>query len=409
MKRVISIGVALLALSACSHPKVEIVDFDTFHPTKVETAGVFMDDGSLNPDVHLMEDPNLPEDGADTKVARVDIATIARNMLSVVSSNNLIQISGTFSGHDVDGITSLKQSGKLVVPAEGPVKNLVLVSHYTIGANFEAPSETFPMEAILAAKGYAVCIADYIGYGVTADRIHPYMHTRSTAQSVVDMAVAVKPYLEAIGRKPESEEVILVGYSQGGSTTLAVMKSLQEQYPTEFPIKEVYAGGGPYDLAATFDFSMEVDKTGIPSAIPMIVQGVNDGEKLGLKMEDFFQGTLLENYKEWINSKRYTVAQINKRIGSNYLHDIMTEKGRDKTSKETALLYKALLKNSVLNFTPQAPIYMFHSREDQTVPFINAVQAENYFKLHDIRYNFGDYGIHSTGCIRFIILVYNTL
>ena len=36
----------------------------------------------------------------------------------------------------------------------------------------------------------------------------------------VDMALAVKPYLEHIGRKPESEEVILLGYSQGGSTIL---------------------------------------------------------------------------------------------------------------------------------------------------------------------------------------------
>ena len=407
MKRVLNIVGVLVMAVACQHPQIRIVDFDTFQVTDVKSADLFLEDGSLNPDVRLMEDPNLPEE--ETKVARVDVATVARNMLEVVNCNSLLHISGIFQGHDVDGITPLRQSGKLVLPAEGPVKNLILVSHYTIGANFEAPSETFPMEAMLAAKGYAVAIADYIGYGITVDRIHPYMHTRSTSQSVVDMALAVKPYLEHIGRAPESNEVILVGYSQGGSTTMAVMKMLQEQYPTEFPIKYVYAGGGPYDLAATYDVSMEMDKTGIPCAIPMIVQGVNDGEKLGLKMEDFFQGPLLDHYKEWINSKEYTVGQINKLIGSRYLHDIMTPKGRDKTSKEAAKLYRALLKNSTLNFSPQSPIYMFHSRQDQTVPFVNAIQAENYFKLSDIRYNFGDYGEHSVGCIRFIILVYNEL
>lgn len=407
MKRVLNIVGVLVMAVACQHPQIQIVDFDTFQVTDVKSADLFLEDGSLNPDVRLMEDPNLPEE--ETKVARVDVATVARNMLEVVNCNSLLHISGIFQGHDVDGITPLRQSGKLVLPAEGPVKNLILVSHYTIGANFEAPSETFPMEAMLAAKGYAVAIADYIGYGITVDRIHPYMHTRSTSQSVVDMALAVKPYLEHIGRAPESNEVILVGYSQGGSTTMAVMKMLQEQYPTEFPIKYVYAGGGPYDLAATYDVSMEMDKTGIPCAIPMIVQGVNDGEKLGLKMEDFFQGPLLDHYKEWINSKEYTVGQINKLIGSRYLHDIMTPKGRDKTSKEAAKLYRALLKNSTLNFSPQSPIYMFHSRQDQTVPFVNAIQAENYFKLSDIRYNFGDYGEHSVGCIRFIILVYNEL
>jgi len=407
MKRVLNIVGVLVMAVACQHPQIQIVDFDTFQVTDVKSADLFLEDGSLNPDVRLMEDPNLPEE--ETKVARVDVATVARNMLEVVNCNSLLHISGIFQGHDVDGITPLRQSGKLVLPAEGPVKNLILVSHYTIGANFEAPSETFPMEAMLAAKGYAVAIADYIGYGITVDRIHPYMHTRSTSQSVVDMALAVKPYLEHIGRAPESNEVILVGYSQGGSTTMAVMKMLQEQYPTKFPIKYVYAGGGPYDLAATYDVSMEMDKTGIPCAIPMIVQGVNDGEKLGLNMEDFFQGPLLDHYKEWINSKEYTVGQINKLIGSSYLHDIMTSKGRDKTSKEAAKLYRALLKNSTLNFSPQSPIYMFHSRQDQTVPFVNAIQAENYFKLSDVRYNFGDYGAHAIGCIRFIILVYNEL
>ena len=389
-------------------PEVIQVDFDTFQVTEVRKSVLFLDNGTLNPEVKLMEDPNLPDE-VPTKVARTDVATIARNMLDQVNSNNIIQYAGTFSGHDVDGVTPLKQSGKLLLPENGPIKNLVLVSHYTIGSNDEAPSMCFPMEGMVAAKGYAVVIADYIGYGVTADRIHPYMHTRSTSQSVVDMALAVKPFLEHIGRVPEEKEVILMGYSQGGSTTMAVMNMLQSDFRDVFPIKRVFAGGGPYDLAATFDYSMEEDKTGIPCAIPMIVQGVNDGESLGLNMQDFFKGSLLENYKEWINTKKYTVAEINKKIGSRYLHDIMTDLGRDKTSGETARLYKALLKNSVLNFRPEAPVYMFHSREDQTVPFINALQAENYYKLNNIRFNFGDYGQHAIGCIRFIILVYNML
>jgi len=404
MRRYLFIGL-LFAMAACHHPEVVDIDFDTFQVTNVKSADVFLSDGRLNPSVRLMEDDSADE----TKVARVDVATIARNMLGVVNSNRLLHYSGTYMGHDVDGVTPLRQSGKLLLPAKGPVKNIVLVSHFTIAADREAPSQCFPLEGMLAAKGYAVVIADYIGYGITADRIHPYMHTRSTAQSVVDMALAVKPFLKHIGREPESEEVILVGYSQGGSTTLAVMKQLQEEHSGTLPIKAVYCGGGPYDLAATYDFSMEADLTGIPCAIPMIVQGVNAGEQLGLKMEDFFKGNLLQNYKEWINSKQYTVAEINGKIGSRYLHEILTEKGRDKTSAETARLYKALLKNSVLNFTPRAPIYMFHSRQDQTVPFINAIKAENYFKLSDIHYNFGDYGKHSMGCVRFVLLVYNEL
>ena len=396
-----------LGLVACHHPEVEYVDFDTFKVLSVKTSSVLMEDGSLNPEIVMMDDGNL-DNPEETKVASTQAATLVRDLLGVVRSNSLIHIAGTYTGHDVDK-SPIRLSGKLVLPASGPIKNMILVSHYTIGANYECPSETFPLEAILASKGYAVVIADYIGFGITAHRIHPYMHTESTARSVVDMALAVKPYLEHIGRTPESEEVILFGYSQGGSTTLAVMDMIQDEYFSAFPIKQVYAGGGPYDLAATFDYSMEVGVTGIPCAIPMIVQGVNEGEQLDLDMKTFFNKRLLDNYDEWINSKRYTVKQININIGSKDLREIMTDAGRDRTQGETAILYKALLKNSTLNFIPLAPIYLFHSRQDQTVPFINAVRAEDYFKGYDLHYDFGDYGIHSMGAVRFVLTAYKDL
>lgn len=396
----------LLSLGACRHPDIEYLDFETFKVLSVNYSHV-VQNGNLNPEVALMGDTELDAE-PDTKVASTQAATLVRDLLGSIHSRRLVHIAGQFKGHDIDG-SPMAQSGKLILPESGPIKNIILVSHYTIGANYECPSQTFPFEGIFADKGYAVIIADYIGFGITADRIHPYMHTESTARSVVDMALAVKPYLQHIGRAPESEEVILFGYSQGGSTTMAVMDLIQDEYPTEFPLKQVYAGGGPYDLAATFDYSMETGITGIPCAIPMIVQGVNEGERLGLDMEAFFKDRLLENYKEWINSKKYTVKQINQQIASKDLRDIMTDAGRDRSHGETAVLYKALLKNSTLNFTPRAPIYLFHSRTDQTVPFVNAERAEAHFKGRDIRYDFGDYGKHSVGCIRFILTAYKDL
>ena len=405
MKAIKYILLVCLCAVACRHPEVEYVQFQGFQVTSVKSDAFFMEDGSLNPKVALMEEPNLE---SETKVARTDGITLVRDLLGVVNCNNLIHIAGIYNGHDIDG-SVIKLSGKLLLPAEGPIKNLILVSHYTIGANFESPSETFPLEGLLATKGYAVAIADYIGYGITADRIHPYMHTESTARSVVEMGLAVKPYLKRIGRAPESDEVILVGYSQGGSTTMAVMDMIQDEYSSFFPIQMTYCGGGPYELAATFDVSMEIGKTGIPCAIPMIVQGVNEGEQLGLDMADFFKPHLLEGYKDWINSKNYTVKQINQLIDSDNLHDIMTEEGRNKYSRTTARLYAALLRNSTLNFRPYTPMYIFHSRQDETVPFINAQKAEQYFKGMDVRFDFGDYGKHGMGCVRFILTVYKDL
>lgn len=388
-----------MLLTTCQKPEIELVDFDSFYVMDIKYSDVIVN-GALNPEIRTMD----MGDDSDAKVASVVMAGLVGNLLETMNSNKVIQIAGTYTGEDIDGLP-ITLSGKVLLPAKGKIKNMVIVSHWTIGANRECPSECFPLEGILAAKGYAVVMADYIGYGVTANRVHPYMHIESTARSVVDMALAVKPYLNAIDRKPESDEVILVGYSQGGSTTLGVMKILQDEYSTEFPIKMVYAGGGPYDLAATFDVAMLEDKTGIPCAIPMIVQGVKEGEFLELELSDFFKPILMEHLDEWVNSKRYTVGEINQMLNAKNVSDLMTDVGRDKRNPQTATLYRALMWNSILFFTPRAPVYFFHSMDDNTVPFVNALKAEEYFKGNNVTYDFDHYGNHQAGAVKFILTV----
>lgn len=403
MKKWIYISLVAVLLSTCQKPEIELVDFDTFHVTEVKYSDVIVN-GQLNPEIRTM---NLGEED-EGKTASITVIELAKHLLETMQSNKVIQIAGTYTGHDIDG-KPITLSGKVLLPAKGKIKNMILVSHWTIGANYECPSESFPLEGIFASKGYAVVIADYIGFGVTSDRVHPYMHLESTARSVVDMGVAVKPYLKAIGREPESDEVIPIGYSQGGSTTLGVMKILQDEYSKVMPIKIVYAGGGAYDMAATFDVAMMEDRTGIPCAIPMILQGVNEGEELGLNLSDFFQPVLMEHLDDWVNSKQYTIFEINHLLNAKKVSDLMTATGRDKHNPQTAKLYRALMMNSILYFTPRAPVYLFHSRDDNTVSFINAAKAEEYFKGKDISYDFGNYGSHQTGAIIFLYKVYNYL
>ena len=402
MKKWFFICLAAMLLTTCQRPEIEIVDFDSFKVTSVKYSDVIVD-GALNPEIRTMEGN---EDGA--KIASVSLADLVSHLVETVKSNKIIQVAGTYTGQDVAG-KPITLSGKVILPAKGQIKNMVIVSHWTIGATRECPSECFPLEGILATKGYAVVMADYIGYGVTSNRVHPYMHVESTARSVVDMALAVKPYLEAIGRKPKSDKVILVGYSQGGSTTLGVMNMLQNEYKTELPIEMVYAGGGPYDMAATFDVAMLEDKTGIPCAIPMIVQGINEGEELDLNLSDFFKPILMEHLDDWINSKRYTVGEINTMLNATKVSDLMTEVGRDKSNPQTAKLYRSLLWNSVLFFTPRSPVYIFHSMDDNTVPFANALKAEEYFKGKNVVYDFDHYGNHQSGAVKFILNVYKDL
>ncbi len=412
-------GVLLLtALVSCRRIEPEYVDFtqykgqaNAFVPMREQVSDIRDEQPWDNIEPDLQWDADTTRQPQRT--SPLTVTDVARGFLQSMLSYKVHQVAGTYRSIDVNG-DSLTVSGKFFYPEDGIIKNLMIVSHYTIGANFEAPSETFSFEGMYAGMGYGVIMADYIGYGVTVDSIHPYLQAETTAHNVIDMALSVRPFIAERGLKVLSDSVILMGYSQGGATTLHVQRVL-ETYPAymeEFKIKKVYAGAGPYDIARTYDYSVKLDKTGIPCAVPLIIQGMSLGMDKPLEMSFFFKEPLLSNYHEWINSKKYTVNQMSTLIGVNRLSEILTPDGTDRTNRETARFYVELTGNSIPeDFMPKAPLYMFHSEDDETVPFINSQLMQRRFrdKKADVVYNFGHYGTHMRGAVTFMKAVADDL
>ncbi len=73
-----------------------------------------------------MENPELP----DTKIASTDGNSVVRDLLGVVNSNSLYHISGTYTGHDVDG-SPLRLSGKLLIPKNGEINTPVYTAKFS--------------------------------------------------------------------------------------------------------------------------------------------------------------------------------------------------------------------------------------------------------------------------------------
>lgn len=418
MKKLV-LFILLIGLAACRQPEIIYADFTDFHPTKVTESSLVMEDGSLNPELQQMANPALTDPQTDNsalgdtlaenpsvrRIASVSYADFAREFLGRYYANSVVQIAGTYTGHDIDG-SPLTLSGKIIVPRKGSIRQIIVVSHYTIGAYYEAPSETFPIEALYAGMGYAVVAPDYLGFGVTRHRIHPYMHAELTASSVVDLLLAAQGYLDFIGRAPEDEQVILMGYSQGGSATLAALRMLERDYADRVKIKQVYCGAGPYELCALYDYALEKKVIPIPYAIPMIIQGLNEGERLGLQMQDFLQPRILEGFDKWVNSKEYNLGEINRMMGTRSIEDILLPEARDRSVPETAKLYESLHRNSLLDFTPRAPLFLFHSTTDATIPYDISLLAVKAFRgKSNLRTHFDDYGAHQSGFLKFVSVV----
>ena len=375
----------------------------------------FLPDGTPVNEYSDADEP-LSEAPAMRKTNSVTMTAIVQELLKYGNQNKVLEIVGTYPSLDGD-FNDITLSGKVMLPRGRKPKRMILVSHYTVGSNAEAPSNCFSLEGVLVKLGYGLIIPDYRGYGITADQVHPYLVMLETAINVTDMYFAVRDWLKAVDMEPEYPDIYLMGYSQGGANTMAVEYLCELMYGDPeykdyyIPIHRVFAGGGPYDVKATFERFITTDVAGYPVAVPLVLQGMIKGNNLQVKLEDIMLPWLCEKMDEWVNSKKYTTAQINSFIGTKVTHELLTQEAMDQKSDKVAELYKAMTENSVISYDwlPLAPVYIMHSMDDETVPYTNASNAKAKWSEANITYNFGHYGGHVKTCLRFIYSVQTLL
>lgn len=401
---------AATILTACSRTSEEWVNLEDYSNLDPEKS--FIPFAGTSPsDNYNIADSKLPggttfqelvdEEEQSTRTTSTYATSIARNFLSMWNSSKIRSYSGSYMSTDHKG-DPIRLSGRVILPSDGKVSRIMVVSHFTMGANYEAPSNELPIESLFAPYGLAIIEPDYIGYGITSNMIHPYLCADVTARNVVDMYYAVLPFLKAIGCEPEYKDIFLLGFSQGGAVTMSVAHEFIQNHK-DVEIRLIMAGGGPYDVCATYDTLIENDYTEYPCAIPMIIQGMDFGMNLGLDYNLYFKPRMVENLDEWINSKKYTMANITNLMGSKYISSIMTDAARDKNSEIMTILYRAMVDNSVVNETPVSrPLYLFHSIDDQVVPICNAYSLSAKLIGLNVTYNLGHYGSHTNACLRFM-------
>ena len=306
---------------------------------------------------------------------------------------------------------SLLVSGRVYLPKYRILNGIIVANHYTMTADEEVPSNRISMEMVYLLKGYAVVMPDYVGYGLSRDELHPYLHWRSAAQTAVDLLNCMPELLDYYGYS-YPKDVVVTGYSQGGAVALGVARMIEENYHQEndWSVRKLYAGAGPYDPAGTYLFSMERNEMGIPAAIPLIVMGLNDAYELGFALDEFFLDPLLSNYEDWVVSKEYTVGQINQLMGSTIMSELMTEDALSLDSPQADMLYEVLLWNSNVGYDLQAPAYFLHSLEDEVVPLLNSINLEEQMPDKEEKtFDFDYYGSHMEASVPFIQYVYQDL
>lgn len=299
-------------------------------------------------------------------------------------------------------------SGMISWPQNKPAKGIILLPHFTIAAQKEAPTVKGTGEEKSFQEDFVLLMPDYIGFGASKERIHPYLHGELTAQNTIDMYLHALPVLDSLQLGIALDSIYIVGFSQGGATAVWTLKRLEEHYADRIHVKKCFAGSGPYDVTATYDEAVRKNRIGMPMTVPMLVQGTSEAYGLNLSLEHFFTPAMQRVYARDIKDMDKTVAQVFFRTLNHRLSHWMTPEGMNRNDPQTKRLYEGLRRSSLVtdsicpSWTPRTPMYVFHSTNDDIVTFRCAENLHRCYADHPlITWDFGRYGNHLSSNLHF--------
>ncbi|MCI1733892.1 MAG: hypothetical protein LKM33_06040 [Bacteroidales bacterium] len=291
----------------------------------------------------------------------------------------------TYKTKGVDG-KEVTASGVVAYPAgTKSYDHLVSIQHGTLDID-EAPStQNFEYELAPVLMGHVVVMADYLGYGAskTADLQHPYLHIKSTGIVCADMIEAAREYLKSVGIKENSTDLQLIGYSQGGTSTVALLMELESR-GVGARVKAAHAGGGVYDMEATWQYFMSQAGTSYAHMgyIPFLIRGICYGEQLTLDDSKVYAQRMISQGLVNIFSTKQ-LSEWHSLLGTDITKVLNADAFAYPTfngNTEFLKLYQAFKKNSLINYpVSQTAFYVYHTRTDDYVPYVNATSAVSHW------------------------------
>lgn len=293
----------------------------------------------------------------------------------------------------------ISASGIIAYPSSGEIKGITGMQHSTYFLKSEAPSRQLLVPEIIPVFfNRIVIMADYLGFGASESYSHPFMHSDLTGRTCTDMLLAAREYLIAEDfQLPDA--ITLAGYSQGGSATLALLREIENTPGFPWQIDHVYAGGGVYDFTATFNHFLEQNYMTMPALAPYLIRGLN-------VREDMIPGELFLNPTEILTllNGQHGMSEINAQLGSRLDRILHADFYTSTPNASIQRLLEILDENTLLNWTPHAPITLMHAVDDDVVPYFNSQKALNEFSTRGCNTELINLnGNHSTGAINFFV------
>ena len=276
---------------------------------------------------------------------------------------------------------------KTLIEDNKPYNGILLYNHFTIYATTQAPSRgavEFPTGA--AFTNFIVVAPDYYGFGITEKEPQAYCISRANGRASLDAYLAAKRLIEDLQVK-KGNDFVIAGYSEGGQTTMAVLREISERHP-EIKVKRAFAGDGPYDINSMFD-AVTKGETEMPSTVCNLLYAYNHFFRLGYNIHDYLKDPVAKNFDEWFLSKQNKRRALDEElIKTKKTSDLLTEAFLDASNPLSRRFSAAFSEDALTSgWTPRKDfdVMLFHDTKDDVVPVENFYAMSKFLKDKGIK------------------------
>lgn len=276
--------------------------------------------------------------------------------------------------------------------------DLVLCAHSTIADDLQAPTKDGSIETLLLQGDRVLILPDYLGFGASKDRVHPYINHDLCARHCIDaLKAGYKVFSDRCGFPLHPDwKFYLIGDSQGGANMLATQKWIDTHgdFADRWRFQYSYCAVGPYSPRITFEKYFEQKVLDYPVVLPLTLKAMFAAypDILGKwKEDDFYSETYLQHKSDidlMISSKEFSANTINSVIFQMFPHtgetgikpgeqiymtDILNPEVCDMSSEKCKALFQCFERNDLTKgWTPTHPIHLYHDKGDTYVSYANS-------------------------------------
>lgn len=250
-----------------------------------------------------------------------------------------------------------------------------------------------------ASKGFAVFMPDYIGFGSTIDKEHPYMYFPEMFLSNIDGILAAKKYLSD-NNLVHHRRIFIAGWSQGGGACLSAHKYIEEQYSSQFEVVASSSLAGVLNYEKYHDESLKKgnDKLGSMPIISWSIYGVNKFSSLKRPTDQMYSYPVYDQMSAIL-------------VPSFKPNEVFKPYFISKALSDTDIEYRQVLKENSFHqgWKPVGKVFLHHGDADDVVPYYNSIDTKNGLEAEDGEVQLYTYpgGKHDTELGNFIQNTFN--